>query len=90
MDAAFANDATLDDMERWIAAWHAEYEGDDELSAYLGMTGSEYASWLKDASTLSDITTGGITTGGAASMRGPSTISPGPASHGLPVSLPSM
>lgn len=55
IDAALANDATLDDIERWVAAWHEEYDGDAPLSDYLGMTESEYATWLKDASALAGI-----------------------------------
>lgn len=55
IDAALGNSATLDDIERWIASWHEEYEGDATLADYLGMTEVEYATWLEDASSLGAI-----------------------------------
>ncbi|WP_278260890.1 hypothetical protein [Nocardia sp. AG03] len=53
IDAVLSGHALADDVDDWVDHWHdAETGVPPELSAYLGMTGEEYALWVDQPQAL--------------------------------------
>lgn len=52
VDAVAARDATPEDIDDWVTAWHEGAGVGLELHEYLGLSWLEYGAWVKQPSTL--------------------------------------
>ena len=51
IDLAVAGTVALDDIDDFVAAWHAK-PGSKSLHDFLGLSEAEYSLWLRDPDTL--------------------------------------
>jgi hypothetical protein len=54
LDLAVVGQASLDDVDDFVAEWHVGFSG-EPLHEYLGMTWDEYVLWVKHPSALASI-----------------------------------
>ncbi len=57
VEACLDGDARSGDVDDWVAAWHDDAPGSENLSLeeFLGFTAEEYARWARDGAALQEI-----------------------------------
>lgn len=52
VQAVIAGEASIDDVDDHVEAWHEDLQDQTGLAQYLGMSDAQYARWIGDAGQL--------------------------------------